>query len=193
MGFCGFPGTVRGFQLTGVQSPESINRCTLRRQSHLLVSARRQRGCVIRAESFRSQDVHVDLQRRAPAVHNSIVLRGQPRGTVRQLGTDGLQRGLRHRLHDILLQRSLRAQAPWEALVRHQSVLFRGISVRDHVVRRDGRLEDFRAVHRSHTARERSHLVQGEITFRNISSRQDNAISRYQQSRGTWTLHAGQQ
>lgn len=108
--------------------------------------------------------MHVDFQRHAFSVHNILVLCGQSRGIVRQFGTDGLQRRIRHRLHDILLKRSLRAQAPGAVIVRHQPVLFRRISVRDNIVRRDGGLENFRTVHLNHTAREFCDFVQGEIT-----------------------------
>lgn len=147
------------------KSIKLTRRIYLRRKSHLLVPARRQRGGVIRAGSFRSQDVHVDLERYELVVHRDLILGTKPCGTVLQFGSDGIQRRVRHKLHHILLQRSLRAQAPRSARVRHQPILFRRVPVRDHAVRRDGRLEIVRTVYRDLTARERRDPIQSNNLY----------------------------
>lgn len=74
------------------------------RQSHLPVPARWQRRGVAGPGPVRAQGVHVVRQRRAPGVRGRAAAGRQPGRPVRQLGPDGLQRGLRHRLLRVLLR-----------------------------------------------------------------------------------------
>lgn len=134
------------------------------RKSDLLVAASGQRGGVVRAGPFRPQDVHDVVQREPPVVRDrAVVVRRRPGRSVRRLGADGLQRGLRHQLLDIVLRRGVRAQAPRHAHVRPQLVLLRRLPVRDHAVRHHGRLETVRARHRGRAAVQHRAPVQGSV------------------------------
>lgn len=107
--------------------------------------------------------MHDVVKRHTPFVHHhSVVVHQQPGRSVRQLGTDGIQRGLRHQFLDILLRRSLRAKAPGHAHFRLELVLLRWLPVRDHAVRHHGRLEIVRAHHRGRAAVEHRTPLQGE-------------------------------
>lgn len=124
----------------------------VRRKSDLPVTASGQRGGVLRAGPFRSQSVHDVVERYPTVVHRRVVhVHQQPGRPIRQLGTVGLQHGLHHQLHDILLRRSLRPQNAWHARVRPELVLLRRLLVRDHAVRHHGRLEIVRTHHRDRT------------------------------------------
>lgn len=105
--------------------------------------------------------MHDVLERHATAVRTLAVPRGQPGTVVRELRADGLQHRVRDELHDILLRRGVRAQAPRDAHVRLQLVLLQRLPVRDHVVRHHGRLEAVRAHDRGRADLEHGSTVPG--------------------------------
>lgn len=135
------------------------------RKSHILISAGRQHCGVVGAKPIWPQDMHGVLQLFSNPVHIHADVRGQPGEVVHVFSTDGLQRGFRHRLLDIVLRRSVRAQAPRHAHFGTQPVLLRRFLVRDHVVRCHGGLEAVRAVHLDRTACQHCRPVQGKRPY----------------------------
>jgi len=125
-----------------------------RRKSHLLVPAGGQRGRVLLAGPFWSPGVHDGVQRLALAVCGHVAVVRRAGWTIRQLGTDGLQRGLCDQLLAVVLRRSVRAQTPRHAHRRPQPVLLRRLPVHHHAVRGHRRLADVRALHRNLVARQ---------------------------------------
>lgn len=132
------------------------------RQPDLLVPAGGQPDGVVRAGPVRAPGVHDALERDQRAVRDGAHV-GRPAGVaVRKLRADGLQRGLRDQLLDIVQRRGVRAPAARHPNVRHQPVLLRRVPVRGGAVRRHGRLEAVRAAHRGAAAGQRGRPVQGE-------------------------------
>jgi len=131
----------------------------VRRKSHLPIPAGGQRGRILRAGPFRSPDVHDGGQRHAFAVRGHVDVVRRSGRTVRQLGTDGLQRGLRDQLLAVVLRRSVRAQTPRHAHRRAQPVLFRRLPVHHHAVRGHRRLATVRPLHRDLVAHQCCGLV----------------------------------
>lgn len=146
----------------GRQKTRDVSNVNLYREHSVLVAAGRQRGGVVGTKPFWIQAVYDAVEHRGSGDHSDPDVRRHPGVSVRDLGTDRFQRGLRHKSHDIVQQRGVRAKTPRRSHVRHQSVLLRRLPVRDHVVRRHGRLETVGTIHRGHTGGQRRVPIQGE-------------------------------
>jgi len=133
----------------------------MRRKSHLPISTGGQPGRVLCARPFRSPGVHDCGQRRALAVRGHFAVLRQPDRALRQLGTDGLQCGLRDQFLVVVQRRSVRTQTSGNAHRCAQHVLLRRLPVHHDAVRGHRRLEVVHSLYHDIAARQRCGPVQG--------------------------------